>query len=77
MYVGLGIFLLVVGAVLAFATSFTVNGVDLSIIGWILMAGGLLAIILSFALPRRRHREVVERDVAPRAEVRETRVEPE
>jgi hypothetical protein len=76
MYVGLGIFLLVVGAVLAFATSLTVNGFDLSIVGWILMAGGLLAIILSFALPRRRTREVVERP-APRTEVRDARVEPE
>jgi hypothetical protein len=85
MYVGLGIFLLVVGAVLAFATSITVHGFDLSIVGWILMAGGLLAIILSFAV-RPRRREVVEREVAPRTAVRETaprtevrdaRVEPE
>ena len=39
MYLGLGIFLLVVGAVLAFATSIHVSGIDLSLVGWILMAG--------------------------------------
>jgi len=78
MYLGLGIFLLVVGAVLAFATSIHVSGIDLSLVGWILMAGGLLAIILSLALPRRRgfaSRQVVQRDPVTGAEVREARVE--
>lgn len=78
MYLGLGIFLLVVGAVLAFATSIHVSGIDLSLVGWILMAGGLLAIILSFALPRRHgfaSRQVVQRDPVTGAEVREARVE--
>ncbi len=80
MYLGLGIFLLVVGAVLAFATSFHVSGVDLSLVGWILMAGGALAIILSFALPRRRafaSRQVVQRDPVTGAEVREARIDPQ
>ncbi len=50
MYIGLGIFLLVVGAILTFAVDASVSGIDLSLIGWILMAGGLLAIVLSLAL---------------------------
>ncbi len=78
MYVGLGIVMLVVGAVLAFATSFHVSGVDLSVVGWILMAGGLVAIVLSLALTRRRavtsHR-VTQRDPVTGSEVRDSRIE--
>ena len=80
MYVGLGIFLLVVGAVLAFATSFGVHGVDLGLIGWILMAGGLLAIVLSLALSRRRgvaSRQVTHVDPATGTEIRDARIEPD
>ncbi len=54
MYVGLGIFLIVVGAILTFAVHTSVSGVDLALIGWILMAGGLLAIILSLVMGRGR-----------------------
>ncbi len=50
MYIGLGIFLLVVGAILTFAVDASVSGIDLSLIGWILMAGGLLAVVLSLAM---------------------------
>ena len=53
MYIGLGIFLIVVGAVLAFALNASVSGVDLTMIGWICMAAGVLAIVLSLALARR------------------------
>ena len=80
MYVGLGIFLLVVGAILVFATSFTVHGVDLSIVGWILMAGGLLSIILSLAMSRRRaivSRDVTQRDPVTGMQVRDARIEPQ
>lgn len=80
MYVGIGIFLLVVGAVLAFATTATVSGVDLSLVGWILMAGGLVAIVLSLALSRRRGvatRRVTQRDPVTGTEVEDSRVEPE
>lgn len=80
MYVGLGILLLVVGAVLAFATSFGVNGVDLSLVGWILMAGGLIAIVLSLALTRRRgltSRQVTHVDPVTGTEVHDARIEPE
>ena len=56
MYIGLGVVLLIGGAILAFATSADLNGVDLTMVGWILMAGGLVAIVLSLALTRRRPR---------------------
>ncbi|MBM6401624.1 DUF6458 family protein [Phycicoccus sonneratiae] len=48
MYIGLGIFLLVVGAILTFAVGDSVDAVNLTMIGYILMAGGVLAILLSF-----------------------------
>lgn len=45
MLVGIGIFLVVVGAVVAFAVNTAVDGVDLQMVGWIIMAGGALAIV--------------------------------
>ncbi|HQY98205.1 MAG TPA: DUF6458 family protein [Phycicoccus sp.] len=49
MYIGLGIFLLVVGAILYFAVGTAVIGpVSISMIGLICMIGGVLAIVLSF-----------------------------
>lgn len=47
MYIGAGIFLLVVGAILKFAVADKVSGVDLGLIGLICMGGGVLAILLS------------------------------
>ena len=66
MYIGGGIFLLVIGAILAFAVNDTsVGAVDLSVIGWICMGGGALAIRLSRVLMNQRantsHTEGVER----------------
>lgn len=80
MYVGLGILLLVVGAVLVFATDATAAGVDLTLVGWILMAGGLLATVLSFATGRRRGysaRRISTVEPATGASVEEVRVDPE
>jgi hypothetical protein len=60
MYIGGGIFLLVVGAILAFAVSDTeVGGIDLAVIGWICMGGGALAIVLSFLLASQRRTRAV------------------
>jgi hypothetical protein len=65
MALGSGIFLLVVGAILAFAVQTDVSGVDLQVIGWICMGAGGLAILLSLALSTQRantsHTAVVER----------------
>ena len=54
MYIGLGIVLIVIGAILAFALNIDIPGVGDDTLGYILMAAGLLAIILSFAATRRR-----------------------
>lgn len=43
-----GILLIVVGAILAFATHVHVQGVSLEIVGWILMIAGAAGLILAF-----------------------------
>jgi hypothetical protein len=47
MALGTSIFLLAIGAVLAFAVTETVQGIDLVVVGWILMGVGALGLILS------------------------------
>ena len=47
MGIGGGIGLMIIGAILAFAVRDNVSGVDLTMIGFICIAGGALALILS------------------------------
>ena len=56
MRLGTAIVLLALGAILAFALRVDVSGVDLRLVGWILMAAGALGLVLEVALwaPRRR-----------------------
>lgn len=65
MGIGLGIVLLVLGAILSFAISDVVQGVNLVMIGYILMAAGVLSLLLSLVMNTQRantsHREIVER----------------
>jgi hypothetical protein len=66
MGIGTSIFLLALGAILAFAVSAEkVAGIELSVVGYILMAAGALGLIISMLLMNRaRHATVVrERDV--------------
>jgi len=69
MGLGTGIFLLVVGAVLAFAVRDGLDAVDLTAVGWICMSAGVLAIVLTTALGRRpavvRTTSVDRRDQLP------------
>ena len=71
MFAALGIILLVAGAILTFAVDEAVDGADLAAIGWILMAGGGLALIIamiqgagwmSMGTSRRRHERYVSDD---------------
>ncbi len=56
MGIGVGVFLIALGAILAFAVHASVSGLDLAVVGWVLMGAGLLGIVLEMALfaPRRR-----------------------
>ena len=44
---GLGVFLLALGLILALAVTDSLNGVDLTMVGWILALAGLLVIALT------------------------------
>lgn len=53
MGIGIGIFFIAVGAVLAFAVSADVGGVSLDAIGWILMIVGVLGVVVGAMVWRR------------------------
>ena len=46
MFAAVGIILLVAGAILAFAIEREAEGVDLQLVGWIMIAGGGLALVV-------------------------------
>lgn len=87
MGIGTGIFLLVVGGILAFGVRDSFDALNLTAIGYICMAAGALAIILSLVLQNNRRRSsttVIEerrdatRPVGPgESVVREERRDPE
>ena len=47
MGIGASIFLIAVGAILTFALDVSVGGVDLDMVGWILMGAGVLGLLWS------------------------------
>jgi Domain of unknown function (DUF6458) len=47
MGIGVGIFLVAVGAILAFAVNATSSAVNVDAVGWILIVVGLVAVLLS------------------------------
>ncbi|MFD7160503.1 DUF6458 family protein [Kribbella sp. NPDC059898] len=65
MGIGVSVFLLAVGGILAFAVTDRVSGVDLTVVGYVLIAAGAigLGVALMFANQRRRtaHTVVQER----------------
>jgi hypothetical protein len=56
MRLGTAIVLLALGAILTFAVEFDISGLDIRVVGWILMIVGALGIVLELAIwaPRRR-----------------------
>src|SRR4029450_2525900 len=58
MRLGTAIVLLALGAILTFALNVEVSGINLDVVGWILMIAGALGIVLELALwgPRQRRR---------------------
>lgn len=69
MGIGGGIALLVIGAILSFGVSDRIEGIDLTVIGYICMGAGVLALILAVALNAQRtntsHTHVVEHREEP------------
>jgi Na+/melibiose symporter-like transporter len=62
---GAGLFLIAIGAILAFAVSATtVAGISLSTVGWILMIVGVIGLVMDLVMfaPRRRAGRVPSRE---------------
>ena len=73
MTTGGGIALIIIGAILAFAVELDVAGISITVIGYILMLGGLAGLV--FGLAGSRRRRVATRTVEQRPAARETVVE--
>ena len=76
MGIGVSIFLLAVGAILVFAVHASVAGLDIHVVGWILMAAGALGLILTMVVfTPRRQRRVTQTRTATGTPVMTTTVE--
>jgi len=78
--IGASVFLLAVGAILTFALEAQVGFLNLDVVGWILMAAGVLGLVLTTTIWSNRRREVVtsepaDTDVATTEPTRYRRVE--
>jgi len=61
---GFSLFLIAVGAILAFAVNLHVRGIELDVVGYILMAVGAIGLVYSAIAHNRRDRVIAE--VPPR-----------
>jgi uncharacterized protein DUF6458 len=50
MTIGLAIFLIAVGAILRYAVTVTISGVELDTVGLILMIAGIIGLVISLAI---------------------------
>lgn len=58
MSLGLGIVLVVIGAILTYALNVTVDWIDLQLVGYILMVAGAVIIVIGIILLVRRRRTI-------------------
>ena len=70
MGIGASIFLIVAGAIITFALDVEVGGVDLDVVGWILMVGGVIGLIFTTLIWGPRRRSTVTREAGPDSEYR-------
>lgn len=77
MTIGFGIFIFVVGAVLAFALNFQVDWIDLDLVGYILMGAGFLMFVIGLGVmfSRRSSSTVSSTQIDPASGNRVTRTE--
>ena len=71
MGLGFSLFLIALGAILAFAVHVATNGVDLHAVGWILMVVGAIGLIAGFVWTEAMTRPVIWRRRYPRTVPRE------
>lgn len=78
MGIGTSIALIAVGAILAFALDFEVGGLDIDVVGWILMAAGAIGLLFTALIAgRSKQRTVVREEPADREVVHERPAERE
>ena len=66
MGIGGSIFLIAVGAILAFAVDAQVSGIDINVVGWVLMVVGLVGLAITvWYLNSRRRTVVTQQRVVP------------
>ena len=66
MQIGTSLFFIAVGAILAFGVNASISGLDIAVVGWILMGVGVIGLVLSLLFLnswRARRTAVVERPV--------------
>jgi hypothetical protein len=61
MGIGGSIFLIALGAILAFAVEFDVGWLDINVVGWVLMAAGFAGLVLTIWFWQSRRRTIVTR----------------
>ena len=66
MRLGTSIVLIALGAILTFALNVSVSGVNLDVVGWILMIVGIIGLVLSLFFMSRRRTVVEDRPVSRR-----------
>lgn len=66
MYFGGSIALIALGAILSFAVQDSISGIDLVMVGYILMIAGALGIVLSLVANGQRQRTTRRDDLPPR-----------
>lgn len=71
MAIGSSIALIAIGAILAFALDFRVGGVNITVVGYILMAAGLLGLLFTALIFGRRDRTVIRERPRDRDVIRE------
>jgi hypothetical protein len=60
MTIGTSIALIIIGAILAFGLEFDLEGIDIDVIGYILIVGGIVGLIFGLTMYNRRRTTVVE-----------------
>jgi uncharacterized protein YacL len=66
MTIGTGIALIIVGLILAFGLEFELEGLNIDVIGYILIVGGVIGLIFGLTMYNRRRTTIVERSTPVR-----------
>lgn len=74
MGIGASIFLIALGAILAFAIEYDLAGVDIAVVGWILMIAGLIGLVMTAFIWGPRRREPGGADYVEERRVRDDRI---